>query len=384
MTKTTRPRPERGDPTAIAAPLARWYAGARRDLPWRRNPDPYPVWLSEIMCQQTRVSVVIPYFERFLSEFPRVEDLAAAPVERVLELWAGLGYYSRGRNLKRAAQTVVEEHGGEFPNTITGLRSLPGVGEYTAAAIGSIAFDLPEPVIDGNVERVLARHGAVAGDVKKGEPRKEIRERARHALDEENPGDHNQAMMELGATVCTPKNPTCDACPIAESCAAFAEGTPEAYPPVRAKRAPETQHWVALAIEWEGEVWTVARDGDEELLPGHRGLPLGKVAAKDDAPTEKSLLKAARELLAAAGSSDSTAVRETRGDAELELRAPVRHSITYRRLHVHPVVVRGLDPRAVSGDFEAKDPGQLPALFRKIIHALRAPQLKSPKRPAID
>ena len=371
MTKTTRPRPERGDPTAIAEPLARWYTDARRDLPWRRTTDPYPVWLSEIMCQQTRVSVVIPYFERFLSEFPRVENLAAAPVERVLELWAGLGYYSRGRNLKRAAQSVVEDHDGEFPNTIAGLRSLPGVGEYTAAAIGSIAFDLPEPVIDGNVERVLARHGAVAGDVKKGEPRKEIRERARHALDEENPGDHNQAMMELGATVCTPKNPTCDACPIAESCAAFAEGNPEGYPPVRKKRTPETQHWVALAIEWEGEVWTIARDGGEELLPGHRGLPLGKVETKEETPSERGLLKAARELLPKAGKPEPTAVRERQDNAKLELRDPVRHSITYRRLHVHPVVVRGIDPRDVSGEFEAKDPSQLPALFRKVVEAVR-------------
>lgn len=368
--------PRLGDPNRIPEPLRRWYLEARRDLPWRRTRDPYAVWLSEIMCQQTRVSVVIPYYERFLARFPDAASLAAAPEDEVLSLWAGLGYYSRGRNLRHAARRIVEEHDGRFPETLDSIRSLPGVGEYTAAAIGSIVFGIAEPVIDGNVERVLARHGAIVGDVKRGEARREVRESARHALDIEDPGTHNQGMMELGALVCTPRRPTCDECPIAASCRARALGVPEEHPSPRPRRAPETQHWAALLAVESGGVWTVERGAEAELLPGHRGLPLVRLPGDEEAPPSRGQILAAirraiSELTGRESSSDGDR-GETPPPVELgRVLPPVRHSITYRRLHIHPVRLSIELPRRSEGArlLPGEERGSLPALFRKVIEA---------------
>ena len=187
--------------------LRRWYAREQRDLPWRHTLDPYRVWISEVMLQQTRVDTVIPYYHRFLDEFPDVESLARASEDQVLARWAGLGYYSRGRNLHRAAQAVVRDHGGELPDDSDALRALPGIGEYTAHAIGSIAFGHPRPVLDGNVERVLCRVLALGGDPRRGATRARLRDAVSEALDPRSPGDHNQAVMELGATVCLVRAP---------------------------------------------------------------------------------------------------------------------------------------------------------------------------------
>ena len=362
---TARP-PLSGDPTAIAAPLHRWYLAARRDLPWRQTRDPYAVWLSEIMCQQTRVSVVIPYYERFLARFPTPSDLAAADEAEVLELWAGLGYYSRGRNLHRAAGTIVREFGGEFPSEAEEIRSLPGVGEYTAAAIGSIVFGHTRPVIDGNVERVLARHGAIDGDPKRGEARRELREAAEHALDVDNPGDHNQGMMELGATVCTPRSPRCETCPIESSCRARALGTPETFPPPRARRTPETQHWLALVVGTRGRVTTIERSGVEELLPGHRGLPMIRWGG-DDPPSAPEIRIAANRAL--------VSLRITsKGSADtLDVLSAVAHSITHRRLRIHPVCIEGTIDNDSAQLIDGKSGARLPALFRKVIDAARRP-----------
>ncbi len=228
------PAPSSG-PSPAPAPLLRarllaWYDGARRDLPWRRTADPYAIWVSEIMLQQTTVAAVIPYWERFLGAFPDVAALAAAPQERVLALWAGLGYYRRARMLHEAARTLVARGETRLPATLDGLRALPGVGVYTAAAIASIAFGIAEPVVDGNVQRVLAREGALAGDPARAENAKRILARARALLDPARPGDSNQALMELGATVCVPRAPRCLACPWSEHCAARALGAPERFP----------------------------------------------------------------------------------------------------------------------------------------------------------
>lgn len=222
-------------PPAAPAPLLRalllaWYDAARRDLPWRRTSDPYAIWVSEIMLQQTTVAVVIPYWERFVAAFPDLEALAGAPLERVLALWAGLGYYRRARLLHEAARTLVARGATGVPATLDGLRALPGVGAYTAAAIASIAFDIAEPVVDGNVQRVLAREGALAGDPARAECARLIHARARALLDPARPGDSNQALMELGATVCVPRAPRCLACPWSEHCAARALGAPERFP----------------------------------------------------------------------------------------------------------------------------------------------------------
>jgi A/G-specific adenine glycosylase len=217
--------------------LLGWFRQFQRDLPWRRTKDPYRIWLSEIMLQQTRVAAVIPYYERFLKRFPGVQNLAEAPEEEVLRLWAGLGYYSRARNLQKAAQQVLAKHGGLFPRHLDEALALPGIGNYTAAAILSIAFGEKFAVLDGNVARVLARLGAVRGDLRETQRWQALQETADAFLDSKSPADWNQAMMELGATLCTPKSPQCLLCPVAHFCEGRKLGIAEFLPEKRKKQA---------------------------------------------------------------------------------------------------------------------------------------------------
>ena len=221
----------------ISAPLLAWYDRHARTLPWRVSPkarargvrpDPYRVWLSEIMLQQTTVAAVKPYFEAFIARWPTVGDLAAAPREDVMKAWAGLGYYARARNLKACAEVVATEHGGRFPDTVVGLKALPGIGDYTAAAIAAIAFDVPAPVVDGNIERVIARLFAIATPLPAG--KKDIRERQSALTPQKRAGDYAQAMMDLGAAICTPKRPACVLCPLTEACAARGGGCAGSLP----------------------------------------------------------------------------------------------------------------------------------------------------------
>src|SRR5271168_1959357 len=207
--------------------LLGWFREFQRDLPWRRDKDAYRVWLSEIMLQQTRVAAVIPYYERFLARFPSVQALAEAPAEEVLRFWSGLGYYSRARNLQRAARIIAAEHAGKFPERESDVLALPGIGAYTAAAILSIAFDQQHAVLDGNVARVLARIFALRGDLREPARWRELQRRAGLLLESAAPGDWNQAMMELGATICTPRAPQCLECPVAKCCAARKKGVQE-------------------------------------------------------------------------------------------------------------------------------------------------------------
>ncbi|SDQ09183.1 A/G-specific adenine glycosylase [Flagellimonas zhangzhouensis] len=198
-----------------------WYHINKRDLPWRKTRDPYKIWLSEIMLQQTRVAQGMPYYHRFVEAFPKVGDLANASEEQVLKLWQGLGYYSRARNLHATAKMVANDYQGEFPNTYKGLKSLKGVGDYTASAIASFCFDLPEPVVDGNVYRVLSRYFDVDLPINSTEGIKYFKELAREVMDSENIRDYNQGIMEFGAIQCAPKNPDCESCPLNESCLAL-------------------------------------------------------------------------------------------------------------------------------------------------------------------
>src|SRR5438270_2361927 len=200
--------------------LLSWFRKFQRDLPWRLNKDPYRIWLSEIMLQQTRVAAVIPYYERFLARFPDIHALAAAPQEEVLRLWSGLGYYSRARNLQYAAQEIVAKHGGVFPRDENDALALPGIGSYTAAAILSIAYGAKHAVLDGNVARVLARIFAVQGDLRDAKRWQSLQQSADALLDAKSPSDWNQAMMELGATLCTPQSPQCLLCPVTQFCQA--------------------------------------------------------------------------------------------------------------------------------------------------------------------
>ena len=255
--------------------LADWFANAARVLPWRENRDPYRIWISEIMLQQTQVQQVIPYYARFLAQFPDVAALAAAPLDAVLKAWEGMGYYARARHLHRAAAEICRQHGGLFPRDPEAVRRLPGIGPYTAAAILSIAFGEPLAVVDGNVVRLLSRFSAVAEESGSTAARKKIAALADALLDRQRPGDHNEAMMELGATVCTPRSPLCAVCPLAFACAAHAAGEEERYPvKARAKARPHVQ--IAAAMIWrEGEL-LITRRREEGLLGGLWEFPGGK------------------------------------------------------------------------------------------------------------
>jgi A/G-specific adenine glycosylase len=217
--------------------LLNWFATYQRDLPWRRDCNPYRVWISEIMLQQTRVAAVIPYFENFCARFPDVRGLAEAEEAEVLRMWSGLGYYSRARNLQAAAQKIVSEHGGTFPTTEQDIRALRGIGKYTTNAILSIAFGKKHAVVEGNVARVVARLEAIRGDLREGARWESLQRTADHLLAPETPGAWNQAMMELGATICTPRSPQCLLCPVAKFCRARKLGVQELIPEQRKKRA---------------------------------------------------------------------------------------------------------------------------------------------------
>lgn len=216
--------------TSFRQKLLTWYDENKRDLPWRRSNNPYHIWISEIMLQQTRVDTVIPYYERFLDCFPTVKDLAIAPEERLLKAWEGLGYYSRVRNMQEAAQQIVAEFEGEFPHTYEGIFSLKGIGPYTAGAVASIAFGLPEPAVDGNVMRVLSRLFEVNLDIGIPANRKVFQTMMEMLIDPERPGDFNQALMDLGSDIEAPVNPRPEDSPVKEFSAAFLHGTMEKYP----------------------------------------------------------------------------------------------------------------------------------------------------------
>ena len=268
--------------------LLKWYDAYQRALPWRESKDPYRIWLSEIMLQQTQVQTVLPYFARFTERFPTVEDLAGAEVEEVLALWSGLGYYRRARWLHRAA-IEVSERGGRFPERAAELTNLPGIGPYTAAAIASIAFDEPVAVLDGNVERVLCRLLALAGDPKSPAVRNQLLKAANARLDRGRPGDDNQAMMELGAQVCRPKNPKCEECPLAEDCRALAAGEPERYPSPRQKRRLEKVSWIAALVRDEEErILLFRRPETSSILAGLWELP--NVEAQKNRTQAESIL----------------------------------------------------------------------------------------------
>jgi A/G-specific adenine glycosylase len=253
--------------------LLAWYDRRKRDLPWRRRVSPYRTWVSEIMLQQTTVATVVPYYERFLSRFPDVASLAAASEDEVLRLWAGLGYYSRARNLRRAAQEIMQRHGGRFPDSYDDVLALPGIGRYTAGAILSIAFGKPTPLLDGNVARVFSRLFAIEADVKKAETVKALWARAEELVHKSRPGDWNQALMELGATVCVPEGPLCGACPVSRGCEGRARGIQDRLPAAGARRQPIDVRWTCLWIERDGRLLLWKRAEDERFLRGHWALP---------------------------------------------------------------------------------------------------------------
>ena len=245
--------------------LLAWYEANGRDLPWRRTRDPYAIWISEIILQQTRIAQGQAYWERFLDAFPDVGRLAAASEDEVLRLWQGLGYYSRARNLHAAARQIAAA--GRFPDTLEGIRALKGVGDYTAAAIGSIAFGLPEAVVDGNVYRVLARHFGIATPVGSPAAKKEFSALARSLLPPERPGDFNQAMMDFGAVQCTSAAPACLLCPLQDSCAALARGTVDALPVRQKAAAVQVRRFIYVYLRFRGRT-AIRRRGPGDIWQG--------------------------------------------------------------------------------------------------------------------
>ncbi len=308
--------------TPSAADLLAWYDRHRRVLPWRalpgQAPDPYRVWASEIMLQQTTIAAVKPYYERFMARFPTVEALAAAPSEAVMQAWAGLGYYSRARNLHACARAVVAQHGGRFPDTEEGLRALPGIGAYTAGAVAAIAFDRPAVAVDGNVERVATRLFAIEELMPAAKAL--VRQRVLAMLPPARPGDFAQALMDLGATICTPRSPACALCPWRDPCTARAAGTQETFPRKGAKKPGVTRHGAAFVLlRADGAVLLRTRP-DKGLLGGMAEVPTSEWSAGYD--------------LAQAG-RDAPVQAEWR-----RLMLPVRHVFTHFPLELTVFVAR--------------------------------------------
>lgn len=339
-----------------------WYDRDRRDLPWRSPPgqpsDPYRVWLSEVMLQQTTVAAVQPYFRAFLARWPTVEALAAAPVEEVMEQWAGLGYYARARNLHACAKTVAEWRHGQFPDEEAALRQLPGIGDYTAAAIAAIAFGRPAVVMDGNVERVMARIFAVTEPLPKAKPK--LKALAASLTPSQRPGDYAQAVMDLGATICTPKSPACGICPWRESCQALAAGIEDDLPAKLAKPERPTRRGIAF--------WTTAKDGSVLL---RRRPPKGLLGGMMEIPSTEwreeawtlDLARAEAPLPAAALAKDWRL-----------LPGVVRHSFTHFHLELTIATGRASPSAPVRGlwcPLDRLGEQALPTLMRKLVsHAL--------------
>ena len=305
------------DRSAATAILA-WYDRHRRDLPWRTaagvRSDPYRVWLSEIMLQQTTVTAVRPYYAQFLASWPTVEALAAADLDNILTAWAGLGYYARARNLHACARELVASHAGHFPESEAALRELPGIGAYTAAAIAAIAFDRPAVVVDGNVERVMARVFAVETPLPRA--KSELRALAAGLSPNQRPGDYAQAVMDLGATICVPKRPRCARCPWADRCAARANGLAEDVPRRRVRAAKPTRHGVAFWIEREDGAVLLRQRPPKGLLGGMIEVPSTEwtESEPDISITKRSVPVAAKRLARVPG-----LVRHTFTHFDLEL-----------------------------------------------------------------
>ncbi|MHB8756015.1 MAG: A/G-specific adenine glycosylase [Candidatus Acidiferrales bacterium] len=320
--------------TSLRRNLLSWYRANRRDFPWRRGRDPYRIWLAEIMLQQTRIAAVLPYYERFLERFPNVRELARARESEVLKYWAGLGYYSRARNLHRAAKQIVREHAAQFPSDVSAALALPGIGHYTAAAILSIAYDAPLAALDGNVARVLARLFAVRGDLRALKTWRKLAVAAQTLLPSDAPGDWNQAMMELGETICTPRSPDCVACPVARHCKARALGLVHKLPAARQKHAPTRIH-IAAAV----------------LLDSRGHTLLTKIPGAHDSVLFSRLWQFPATDIAVAANGDSAHSTADQLTAYLRVsfKIPIRsltalplatHTVTFRKITLAPFLAR--------------------------------------------
>ena len=317
--------------------LLAWYDENKRDLPWRRSKNPYHIWVSEIMLQQTRVDTVIPYYERFLDWFPTVESLANAPEERLLKAWEGLGYYSRVRNMQTASQQIMEDFDGEFPSTYEGISSLKGIGPYTAGAISSIAFNLPQPAVDGNVMRVLARLFEVNHDIGNPSNRKIFQAMMEVLIDPDRPGDFNQALMDLGSDIEAPVNPRPEESPVKEFSAAYQHGTMDRYPIKAPKKKPVPIFLKALVVQNSQGQFLLEKNESEKLLAGFWHFPLIEVDDFSDQTQDLDLFSQVAESILQLGPSPQESFEQ---DYDLEVDwqdlrfEEVKHIFSHRKWHI--------------------------------------------------
>ena len=262
--------------------LLNWFRDFQRDMPWRNTDNPYYIWVSEVMLQQTQVKKVVDYYERFIAKFPDVQHLSAAPLQDVLKVWEGLGYYARARNLHKAAQVIVNELDGEIPQDYATFRKLPGVGDYSAAAVQSIAFNAPYAAVDGNIKRVVARLFLMDAPINDAKSAKLFQGRADNLLDSSDPGRFNQAMMELGATICRPQSPTCLVCPVNAFCEAFQTARQNEFPKRRESK-PVPEHHLAVGVIYKGDEVLITQRQFDGLLGGLWEFPGGQVAEGETA-----------------------------------------------------------------------------------------------------
>ena len=317
--------------------LLAWYDENKRDLPWRRSKNPYHIWISEIMLQQTRVDTVIPYYERFLEWFPTVGSLANAPEERLLKAWEGLGYYSRVRNMQVAAQQIINDFNGDFPSTYEGISSLKGIGPYTAGAISSIAFNLPQPAVDGNVMRVLARLFEVNHDIGNPSNRKIFQAMMEILIDPDRPGDFNQALMDLGSDIEAPVNPRPQDSPVKDFSAAFLHGTMDRYPIKAPKKKPIPIYLKALVVSNEKGQFLLEKNESEKLLAGFWHFPLIEVNEFSEQTHDLDLFSQVAEPILEMGPSPQASFEQ---DYDLDVNwlgvsfEEVKHVFSHRKWHI--------------------------------------------------
>ena len=317
--------------------LLAWYDENKRDLPWRRSKNPYHIWVSEIMLQQTRVDTVIPYYERFLESFPTAETLATVSEERLLKAWEGLGYYSRVRNMQTAAQQIMNEFNGEFPSTYEGISSLKGIGPYTAGAISSIAFNLPQPAVDGNVMRVLARLFEVNHDIGNPSNRKIFQAMMEILIDPDRPGDFNQALMDLGSDIEAPVNPRPQDSPVKDFSAAFLHGTMDRYPIKAPKKKPIPIYLKALVVSNEKGQFLLEKNESEKLLAGFWHFPLIEVNEFSEQTHDLDLFSQVAEPILEMGPSPQASFEQ---DYDLDVNwlgvsfEEVKHVFSHRKWHI--------------------------------------------------
>lgn len=334
-----------------------WYQQEKRNLPWRYNQDPYRIWISEIMLQQTRVDTVIDYFYRFMEEFPTIKDLAKAPEDKLLKVWEGLGYYSRARNLQAAAKQIMEEFEGEFPTTVEDIRSLKGIGPYTAGAISSIAFEIPEPAIDGNVMRVVSRLFCIEADIAKASSRTIFDEAMRKIISQTQPGDFNQAMMDLGSSICTPTSPQCEICPIQQYCQSYRENRQTDFPVKSKKQKPKDVYYVAGIIENQQQEIFLKKRSETGLLANMWLFPLEEINAVRYIELQEQYDPAAWDLFSSSHVAEDSP--DFFSDQEViwqkKILGEVKHVFSHLRWHILVFYGRSAAPLTIDGRWVKPD-----------------------------